>query len=43
MKEEIITVIESFGDLLSFSDDKIDAFVKEVLSGNITRATNSKR
>ena len=34
VREKIITFVEPFEDLLSFSDNEIDAFVKEVQSGN---------
>ena len=42
VRVEIITFIESFEDLLSTSDNKIDAFFKEVHSGNSARAYNAK-
>ena len=42
VREEIISFIETFVDLLSSSDDKIDAFVKEVHNGNSARASNAK-
>ena len=42
VRVEIITFIESFEDLLNSSDDEIDAFVKEVHSGNSARASNAK-
>ena len=42
VRDEIITFIESFEDLLSSSDDEIDAFVKEVHSGNSAKASNVK-
>ena len=42
VRVEIITFIERFEDLLSSSDDEIDAFVKEVHSGNSARASNAK-
>ena len=41
VKVEIISFIETFEDLLSSSDDEIDAFVKEVHIGNSTRASNA--
>ena len=41
VRDEIITFIESFEDLLSSSDDEIDAFVKEVRSGNSARVSNA--
>ena len=42
VRVEIITFIESLLDPLSSSDDEIDAFVKEVHSGNSARASNVK-
>ena len=42
VREEITSFIGTFEDLLSSSDDEIDAFVKEVHSGNSARATNAK-
>ena len=39
VKIEIISFIETFEDLLSSSDDEIDAFVKEVHNGNSARAS----
>ena len=42
VRDAIITFIESFEDLLSFSDDEIDAFVKEVHSGNSARVSSAK-
>ena len=41
VRDEIITLIESFEDLLSSSDDEIDAFVKEVHSGNSSNSARS--
>ena len=38
VREETITFIEIFEDLLSSSDDEIDAFFKEVHNGNSARA-----
>ena len=43
IKAEIITFIETFDDLLSSSDDEIDAFAKEVHNRNSARAYNAKR
>ena len=42
VREEIITFVETFEDLLSSSHDKIDAFVKEVHSDNSAWASNVK-
>ena len=42
VKIGIISFIETFEDLLSSSDDEIDAFVKEVHNGNSARASNAK-
>ena len=42
VREEVITFIETFKDLLSSSDDEIDAFVKEVHSSNSARASNAR-
>ena len=42
VRQEIISFIGTFEDLLSSSDDEIDAFVKEVHSGNSARASNAK-
>ena len=42
VKEEIILFIETFEDLLSFLDDEIDAFVKEVHNDNSARGSNAK-
>ena len=42
VRDEIITLVKSFEDLLSSWDDKIEAFVKEVHSGNSARASNVK-
>ena len=42
VREEITSFIGTFEDLLSSSDDEIDAFVKEVHSGNSARGSNSK-
>ena len=42
VKDEIVTFVETFEDLLSSSDDEIDAFVKEVHAGNSARASNAK-
>ena len=42
VRDEIVTFVETFEDLLSSSDDEIDAFVKEVHGGNSARASNSK-
>ena len=42
VRDEVITFVETFEDLLSSSDDEIDAFVKEVLSVNSARVTNTR-
>ena len=42
VREGIITFVETFEDLLSSSDDKIDALVKEVHASNSARASNAK-
>ena len=42
VKVEIISFIETFEDLLSYSDDEIDAFVKEVHNSSSARASNAK-
>ena len=42
VRDEIITFAETFEDLLSSSDDEIDAFVKVVHGGNSARASNAK-
>ena len=42
VREEIATFVETFEDLLSSSDDKIEAFVEEVHSSNSARASNAK-
>ena len=42
VRDEIITFVERFEDLLSSSDDEIDAFVKEVHNGNSARSSNAK-
>ena len=42
VRQEIISFIVTFEDLLSSSDDEIDAFVKEAHNGNSSRATNGK-
>ena len=42
VREEVISFIETFEDLLSSSDDEIDAFVKEVHNRNSARASNAK-
>ena len=42
VKVEIISFIETFDELLSSSDNKIDAFVKEVHNGNSAKASNAK-
>ena len=42
VRQEITSFIGTFEDLLSSSDDEIDAFVKEVHSGNSARASNAK-
>ena len=42
VRQEIISFIETFEDLLSSSDDEIDAFVKEVHNGNSARSSNGK-
>ena len=42
VRDEIITFVETFEDLLSSFDDEIDAFVKEVHASNSARASNAK-
>ena len=42
VSDEIITFVETFEDLLSSSNDEIDAFVKEVHANNGARASNAK-
>ena len=42
VREEIIAFVETFEDLLSSSNDEIDAFVKEVYASNSARASNTK-
>ena len=42
VRQEIISFIETFEDLLSSSDDEIVAFVKEVHNGNSARTSNGK-
>ena len=42
VREEVITFVKTFEDLLSSSDDEIDAFVKEVHASNSARASNAK-
>ena len=42
VREEVITFVETFEDLLSSSDNEIDAFVKEVHRSNSARASNSR-
>ena len=42
VREEIVTFIETFEDLLSSSDEEIDAFAKEVHPSNSARASNAK-
>ena len=42
VRDEIVTFVETFEELLSSSDDEIDAFVKEVHANNSARASNAK-
>ena len=42
VREEIVIFVETFGDILSSSDDEIDAFVEEVHASNTARASNAK-
>ena len=42
VREEIISFIWTFEDLLSSSDNEINAFVKELHDGNSARASNAK-
>ena len=41
-RQEIVTFVETFEDLLSSSDDEIDPFVKEVHASNSAMASNAK-
>ena len=42
VREEIVFFVKIFEDLLSSSDDEIDAFVKEIHSSNSARASKAK-
>ena len=42
VRQEIISFLATFEDLLNSSDDEIVAFVKDVHNGNNTRASNTK-
>ena len=42
VREEVMSFIETFEDLLNSFDDEIYAFVKEVHNGNSARASNAK-
>ena len=41
-RQEIVTFVETFEDLLSSSDDEIDPFVKEVHASNSARVSKAK-
>ena len=41
VREKIATYVETFDNVLSSSDDEIDAFIKEVHSSNWARASNA--
>ena len=42
IKDEFLSFVGTFDDLLSSSDDEINSFVKEVYSGNSARSTGAK-
>ena len=42
VRQEIISFLATFEDLLNSSDDEIVAFVKDVHNGNSARASNAK-
>ena len=42
VREEIITFVETFENILSSSDDEIDDFVKEIHASNSARTSNAK-